>query len=104
MTAFDLFHFVESSLNGINAEFITCTAWQTEEDLLREKFSAAKTFAGTLRLHGFKPLSKFVLRTWEFNAGSSAIEVSVVKNTVREVEVELRAIAGYVAVDYDGEW
>ena len=46
LTALDLFYFVESSLNGINAEFLTCTDWQTEEDLLRERFSIAKTIAG----------------------------------------------------------
>ena len=45
------------------------------------------------------------MRAWEFIASSSAREVSVVKDTaVREVEVELRAIAGYVAVEYDGKW
>ena len=104
MTALDLFHFVESSLNGINAEFLTCTDWQTEEDLLRERFSIAKTIAGTRRLYGFKPLSKSILRAWEFSASSSAREVSVVKDTVREVEVELRAVAGYFAVEYDGKW
>ena len=47
LTALDLFHFVESSLNGINAEFLTCADWQTEEDLLRERLSIAKTIAGT---------------------------------------------------------
>ena len=47
LTAIDLFHFVESSLNGVNAEFLTCTDWQTEEDLLLERFSTAKTIAGT---------------------------------------------------------
>ena len=47
LTALDLFHFVESSLNGINAEFLTCADWQTEDDLLRERFSIAKTIAGT---------------------------------------------------------
>ena len=104
MTALDLFHFVESSLNGINTEFLTCADWQTEEDILRERFSIAKTIAGTRRQHGFKPLSKSILRAWEFSASSSAREVSVVKDTVREVEVELRAIAGYVAVEYDGKW
>ena len=64
LTALDLFHFVESSLNGINAEFLTCADWQTEEDLLRERFSIAKTIAGTRQLHGFKPLSKSILRAW----------------------------------------
>ena len=44
------------------------------------------------------------MRAGEFSAGSSAREVSVVKDIAREVEVELRAIAGYVAVKYDGEW
>ena len=44
------------------------------------------------------------MRAWEFSASSSAREVSVVKDTVREVEVELKAIAGYVAVDCDGKW
>ena len=104
LTALDLFHFVESSLNGINAEFLTCVDWQTEEDLLRERFSIAKTVAGTQQLHGFKPLSKSILRAWEFSASSSAREASVVKDTVREAEVELRAIAGYIAVEYDGKW
>ena len=32
LTALDLFHFVESSLNDISAEFLTCADWQTEED------------------------------------------------------------------------
>ena len=49
-------------------------------------------------------MSKSVLRIWEFSARSSAREVKVVKDTVREVEVELRAIAGYVAAEYDWEW
>ena len=62
LTALDLFHFVESSLNGINAEFLTCADRQTEEDLLCKRFSIAKTIAGTRRLHGFKPLSKSILR------------------------------------------
>ena len=104
LTALDLFHFVESFLNGINAEFLICVDRQTEEDLQHERISIAKTIAGTRRLHGFKPLSKSILRAWEFIASSSVREVSVVKDTVREVEVELRAIAGYVAVEYDGEW
>ena len=39
-----------------------------------------------------------------FSASSSAREVSVVKDTVREAEVELRAIAGHIAVEYDGKW
>ena len=104
LTALDLFHFVESSLNGINAEFLTCADWQTEEDLLCERFSIAKTIAGTQRLHGFKPLSKSILRAWEFSASSSAREVSVFKDTVREAKVEFRAIAGYIAVEYDGKW
>ena len=71
---------------------------------MRERFSIAKTIAGTRRLHGFKPQSKSIWRAWEFSASSSAREVSVVKDTVRKVEVELRAIAGYVTVEYDGEW
>ena len=104
LAALDLFHFVESSLNGINVEFLTYADWQTEEDLLRERFSIAKTIAGTRRLHDFKPLSKSILRAWEFSASSSAREVSVVTDNVREVEVELRAIAGYIAVEYDGKW
>ena len=103
LTALDLFHFVESYLNGINAEFLTCADWQTEEDILHERFSIAKTIAGTRRLHGFKPLSKSILRAWEFSVSSSGREVSVVKDTVREVEVELRAIAGYITVEYDGK-
>ena len=44
------------------------------------------------------------MRASEFSASSSAREVSVVKDTVREAEVELRAIAGYIAVEYDGKW
>ena len=88
----------------MNAEFLTCTDWQTEEDLLFERFSIAKIIAGTRRLYGFKPLSKSILRAWEFSASSSAREVSVVKDTVGEVEVELRAVAGYVTVEYDGKW
>ena len=104
LTALDLFHFVDSFLNGINAEFLTCTDWQKEKSLQCERFSIAKTIAGTQWLHGFKSLSKSILRAWEFTAYSSAREVSVVKDTVREVEVELRVIAGYVAVEYDGEW
>ena len=44
-----------------------------------------------------------MLRVWEFSASSSARVVSVVKDAVREVEVEFRAIAGYVAAEYDGE-
>ena len=43
------------------------------------------------------------MKAWEFSASSAAWEVSVVKDTVTEVEVELRAIAGYAAVEYDGE-
>ena len=31
LTALDLFHVVELSLNGINAEFLTCADWQTEK-------------------------------------------------------------------------
>ena len=104
LTALDLFHFVESSLNGIHAEFLICPAWQTEEDLLHERFSIAKTIAGTRLLHGFKSLSKSILRASEFSASSAAREVSVAKDTVREAEVELRAIAGYIAVEYDGKW
>ena len=46
LTALDLFHFVESSLNGINAEFLTCADWQTEDDLLHERFNIAKTIGG----------------------------------------------------------
>ena len=71
-------------LNGINAEFLTCADWQTEEDLLCERFSIAKPIAGTRWLHGFKPLSKSILRAWEFSASSAAREVLVVKDTVRE--------------------
>ena len=71
----------------MNAEFLTCTDWQTEEHLLCERFSIAKIIAGTRRLYGFKPLSKSILRAWEFSASSSAREVSVVKDIVREVEV-----------------
>ena len=44
------------------------------------------------------------MRTWEFSDSSSAREVSVVKDTVTEAEVELRAIAGYIAVEYHGKW
>ena len=44
------------------------------------------------------------MRAWKFSASSSVREVSVVKDTVREVEVELRAIAGYIAGEYDGKW
>ena len=44
------------------------------------------------------------MRAWEFRASSSAREVSVVKDTVRDAEVELRAIARYIAVEYDGKW
>ena len=44
------------------------------------------------------------MRAWEFSASSSAREVSVVKDTVREEEVELGAIAGFIAVEYDGKW
>ena len=62
LTALDFLHFVESSLNGINAECLTCAGWQTEEDLLHERFSIAKTTAGRRRLHGFKPLSKSILK------------------------------------------
>ena len=68
LTVLDLFHSVESSLNGISAEFLTCADWQTEEDLLCERFSIAKTIDGTQRLHGFKPLSKSILR-----AGNSVL-------------------------------
>ena len=49
-------------------------------------------------------MSKSVLRAGEFSASSSAREVSVVKDTVREVEVKLRAVSGYVTVEYDGGW
>ena len=44
------------------------------------------------------------MRAWEFSASSSAREVSVFKDTVREAKVEFRAIAGYIAVEYDGKW
>ena len=44
------------------------------------------------------------MRAWELSASSSAREVSVVKGTVREAKVKLRAIAGYIAVEYDGKW
>ena len=38
LTALDLFNLVESSLNGISAEFLTCADWQTEEDLLPDPY------------------------------------------------------------------
>ena len=44
------------------------------------------------------------MRAWKFSGTSSAREVSVLQDTVREVEVELRAISGYIAVKYDKKW
>ena len=102
LSPLQLFTFVQSSLPGIKAEFVTAADWNMEEQFLRNRFTMAKTIAGTQKLHGFQPISKSQLRVWEYSNASSSKVVSVAKNPVQELP--LGEIHGYLAVEYNGEW
>ena len=46
-----LFNFVESSLLGIEAVFMTAAQWKEEEEVLSKRCTLAKTIAGTQKRH-----------------------------------------------------
>ena len=102
LSPMQLFSFVESSLPGIEAAFMTAAQWKEEEQLLSKRFTLAKTIAGTQKLHAFQPVSETQLRVSEYSNSTSGTIVSAVKNSVPVVELE--SIQGYIAVEYNGKW
>ena len=102
LTPWQLFQFVQANLKGVNAEFITCDEWNTEQSFLKERFLMAKTIPGTQKLHSFKPVSRSSIQVTEFSASASSRLVSVVKQDSEPLDDGI--ITGYVAVAYDNEW
>ncbi len=102
LTPLKLFNFVKSSLPGIEAQFMTVAEWKEEQQFLSERFAIAKTVAGTQRLHSFVPVSETKLQVREYSNSSSSTVVSVIKNSIKELELE--AIQGYIAVEYNEKW
>ena len=68
-------------LQGITFKFITTEEWGNEETLLQERFSKAKTIAGTQRLHCFVPVDTSTLHVQEYSAScdfrTEAVQVVV---------------------------
>ena len=58
----------QTQLQGITFKFITTEEWGNEETLLQERFSKAKTIAGTQRLHCFVPVDTSTLQVQEYSA------------------------------------
>ncbi len=70
--------------------------------LLEERFEAARTIAGTQKLHSLVPINICDLEVRAFSEISTKRVVSVARIECSLTEV--MSIAGYFAVEYNEEW
>ncbi|KAL5503683.1 hypothetical protein EMCRGX_G010672 [Ephydatia muelleri] len=101
-TPHELFTFCHTQLQGITFKFITTNEWSIEETLLKERFSKAKTIAGTQRLHSFVPVDTTTLQVREYSASYDSRTEAV--QVVVSPQVKMCDIKGYVTAIYDGAW
>ena len=103
LTPNKLFEFIRSNLHGINAKFVTVDDWHVQEDFLHARLSGAKKIAGTQKLHSFVPINRSTLEVRHYSCSNESRSVIIRwQNNVKELD--LGAIRGYVAVEYDGVW
>ena len=101
-TPHELFTFCHTQLQGITFKFITTNEWSIEETLLKERFSKAKTIAGTQQLHSFVPVDTTTLQVREYSASYDSRTEAV--QVVVSPQVKMCDIKGYVTAIYDGAW
>ena len=103
LTPSKLFEFIQSNLHGANSKFFTGDDWLVEEEFLRDRFLEVKTIAGTQKLHSFVPTNRSTMEGRSYICGNESRSVIIEKNS-NVKELDLSAIRGYVAVEYDGVW
>ena len=82
LTASELYKFAKNQFPGIIVEFISSEEiLQLEEEVLADRFKAAKTIKGTLKLHQFNsiPNSKTHVNVKEYSMCDSSKNVKVSK-------------------------
>ena len=98
-----LFDFIQSNLHGINAIFVAIDDWRIEKEFLHARFLEAKTIAGIRKLHSFVPVNRSTSEARNYSCSNDSRSVIIRRqNTVKELD--LSAIRGYVAVEFDGVW
>ena len=102
-TPHELFTFCHTWLQRIPFKFFNNKEWCNEETLLQEKFSEAKTIAGTQRLHSFVPVDTCALQVWEYRA-SCGFRTETVQQVVVSPQANMCYIKGYVTAIYNGAW
>ena len=77
--------------------------WNLEEELLCSRILQAKTIAGTPKLHSFIPIDTSTLELRTYSETEESRFVTIAQQGIVK-KLELGAIRGYVAVEYDGMW
>ena len=98
-----LFEYVDASLEGITATFVTTDEILKERSSLAARFEKSKTISGTQKLHSFYPISATSLSVKEYsNSSISRVGVALVSKNAKLLEI--KNVHGYVAVEFCGSW
>ncbi len=102
MTAKDLFHFAESNIPSVVIKFSMQAEYESNAEMLQQRFSTGKTIKGTQRLHSFIPTSQTSLDTKEFSHSDESRRVTVTGDL--SSELDLSEIRGFVTAVWNGQW
>lgn len=101
MTPRQLFDWACNNIPSVAFEYCSSEEYERQQIFLEDRFQRARTIPGTRKLHSFVPVSREKLRTRYFSSSTTFKDVSV---SIRENELSLEEISGFVTCCYDEQW
>ena len=101
MTPCQLFEWAVENIPTVAFNYCSSEDYNSEEQLLEERFQQSRTIPGARKLHSFVPLTKATISTkvYSLSAASKVERVSVL-----ESELAFDDISSFVVCVYEKEW